>query len=148
MRNFVTDRTQAHIDRCKALSKIGWDNMTAAERAEWSGVASKGAYNYTDLNRVEAAVSELASLFGLTLTVKTDWGLWDNPTQSQMERYLGNVVAIRNACPGSVDFPTLPDRMNGLTYEMANNIEKTLSLAYRCVDAIPRAGELFVGEVC
>lgn len=147
MREFVTDRTQANVDRCKELASIGWNRMTAAEKEEWAGTAAKGAYNYRDLNRVETAVAELAEMLDLALHTKTDWGLWDNPTQSQMERYLGNVVSIRNACPSSIAFPTLPDRMNGLNYEMANNIEKTLVLAYRFADSVYRSGELFAGEV-
>lgn len=104
--------------------------MTASEQSSWNGDAAKGAYNYTDLNRVETAVKELAGELGLSLTTKTNWTLWDVPTRSDMERYLGNVVAIRDACPGSLDFPSLPSSMNGLTYTSANSIEKVLTMVY------------------
>ena len=92
--------------------------------------ARRGAYNYTDLNRVEAAVTEIAGLLGLALTTKTDWSLWDIPTTTEMTRYLSNVVAIRDACPVEVEFPTLPDTMAKMNYESANNIERTLELVY------------------
>lgn len=133
MVELVTDRSQVHVRRLKTLRAVGWKNMTDAQKAEYTGFAAKGAYNYTDLNRVETAVAELATIFGLTLTTKTDWGLWDIPTPSEMERYLSNVVAIRDACLEGVTFPTLPESMNGLTYEGANNIENVLELAYQYI---------------
>lgn len=37
MLGFVTDRTQANVDRLKTLSAKGWANMTPAEQAEWTG---------------------------------------------------------------------------------------------------------------
>lgn len=104
--------------------------MTSSEQTAWNNDAAKGAYNYTDLNRVETAVSELASELGLSLTTKTNWTLWDIPVQADMERYLENVAAIRDACPGEVEFPNLPDSMNNLSFEGANSIEKVLLLVY------------------
>lgn len=83
----ITDRTQAHVDRLKALMRIGWQNMTDEEKVEYlggneqlydannqplfdsqneplystdSGI-QRGAYNCTDLNRVEAAVAYIAA---------------------------------------------------------------------------------------
>lgn len=85
--------------------------------------ATKGAYNYTDLNRVENAVKELSEKLGLTLTTKTDWAMWDIPRSSDMERYLANVKAIREYIGSSTE---LPDSMDNLTYTDANNIEKIL----------------------
>ena len=107
--------------------------MTPSEKLAWRGDAAKGAYNYTDLNRVESAVAEIAPLFDLSLTTKTDWVLWDIPVKADMDRYLSNVVEIRDACPGNVTFPTLPDSMNHLTFQYANNIEKVLEIAYEYV---------------
>lgn len=132
----VTDRSQKHIDLLNKLSKKTWNQMTPDEKTVWLTEAAMGAYNYFDLNRVESAVAELAATLGLTLVTKTDWSVWDCPQQSQMERYLGNVVAIRNACDPNgniLGFPPLPDSMDHLTLEYANNIEKVLEIAYQCV---------------
>lgn len=147
----ITDRTQYHVTLLKRLQNKGWNNMTPSEKVAWRGDAAKGAYNYTDLNRVESAVAEISRLFDLGLTTKTDWGLWDIPLKTDMERYLGNVVAIRDACPGDVTFPTLPDSMSRLTYEGANNIERVLEIAYEsyldyCEKYI-QSGEIYCGEV-
>lgn len=127
---FVTDRNLDHVSLLKRLHAKGWSSMTASEQEAWYAEAAKGAYNYTDLNRVESAVAELAESLGLTLTTKTDWSLWDVPVQAEMERYLNNIIAVREACPGDLEFPSLPDSMCGLDYEGANNIEKVLRLVY------------------
>lgn len=126
MVELIIDRTQYHVTLLNRLRKKPWSKMTASEQEAWYGEAAKGAYNYTDLNRVEAAAAELAEMLGLSLVTKTDWTLWDIPTTSDMDRYLSNIVAIRDACPGEAEFPDLPSTMNSLTYESANNIEKVL----------------------
>lgn len=176
----ITDRTQAHVDRLKQLMKIGWQNMTDDEKAEYIsggadqlldannqplfdsqnepiysadlGGVQKGAYNYTDLNRVEEAVDYVAdelvqadtdirqyasdrgvawdSSFELpydpgdySLTVKTDWAEGDIPSATQMTRYFSNLQLIQAAL--NVPEP-LPTSMNELNYEGANQIERLL----------------------
>lgn len=59
----ITDRTQSDITRWRALHDKGWAGMTADEKAEWSA-GMKGAYNATDLNRVNEALIYLRDLFG------------------------------------------------------------------------------------
>lgn len=109
--------------------------------------ATKGAYNHADLNRVERIVGELAAEMGLTLPVKTDWSVWDIPTQADFERYLANLSAIRNACFNSANVPVVPGSMNGLTYGAANTIEKILQTVKRSDDTLCRSGDIFCGEV-
>lgn len=93
--------------------------------------ATKGAYNYSDLNRVERAVAEISDLGGLGLITKTDWDMWDIPTESDMNRYLGNVAVIREALTDGVNVPEAPSTMSNLTYSDANNIELILDVAYK-----------------
>ena len=150
MIQLVTDRTQHNVDRLKKLQSIGWDNLYESQKEEYRGYAAKGAYNYTDMNRVESAVAEIAPMLGLTLTTRTNWNYWRNwyydyyyssagvgftgwgvfPWWSELYRYLSNVRKIRDACPSDLEFPPLPDSMDCLTYEGANNIEKVLEIAY------------------
>ena len=148
----ITDRTQGDEERVEELAAKGYDAMTDAEKAEWDG-EMKGAYDASDLNRVESAVSYLAELLVLlpselkeyaaskgvafdaffdvpydaaayTLATKTDWGELDSPTPEQMERYIENVKALRSA----LDYATsdLPGSMDNLTIDGANSIEKAL----------------------
>jgi len=151
MIEFVIDRSQSHVNLLKSLRKKPWSSMSEDEQSAWISEAAKGGYNYTDLNRVETAVAELAGQLGLTLTTKTDWTCWDMPVQSDMERYLGNVVAIRDACPGNAEFPSLPNSMSGLTYVGANNIEKVLKIVYERMsksnEDYIQSGEIYCGEV-
>lgn len=89
--------------------------------------ATKGAYNYSDLNRVERAVDEISKLAGLSLVTKTNWTMWDVPTSSDMDRYLNNIKSIRNFFSIAQNIPAT---MNNLTYIDANNIEAVLLSAY------------------
>lgn len=91
---------------------------------------TKGAYNYSDLNRVERAVSEISDIAGLGLVTKTDWTMWDVPTEAEMSRYLGNIKTLQTRY--NIGVP-LPSTMSGLNYETANNIEKIILETYQKV---------------
>ena len=149
----ITDRTQADVDALVALYKK--DSFTADELTAYQN--SKGAYKYTDLNRVETAVAYLAAAFVQApldlqqyasdrnvawddvfdvpydptdysgITTKTNWAETDIPSATQMSRYLANVALIQAALPSTV---TLPTTMNNLTFAGANNIERALITAY------------------
>lgn len=89
--------------------------------------ATKGAYNYSDLNRVERAVAEISDLAGLGLTTKTDWRMWDVPDVSEMTRYITNIKTIKTHFGIGT---SIPADMNRLDYQGANNIEIVLREAY------------------
>lgn len=56
----VTDRTQADVNRVKQIAeKIKNGTASESELAEFNSAAMKGAYNYTDLNRVTSAMEAL-----------------------------------------------------------------------------------------
>ncbi len=93
-------------------------------------IATKGAYNYSDLNRVERAVAEIATIAGLNLSTRMTWTMWDIPKASDMARYLSNVESIRRHF--SIDIPA-PTSMSNLTYVGANNIELILQAAYYAI---------------
>lgn len=115
-------------------------------------------YEYTDLNRVEAAVEAIVTHFdelgiGEKLTTKTDWeppgdfseNTW--PISVQMPRYLGNITKIKALFSNSV---RLPSSMDDITYTGANNIEKVLQIAMERIEGIKQAflysGEIYAGE--
>ena len=93
---------------------------------------AKGYYNYTDLNRVEAAVSAVGETLtdnGYPTTPKEQktWALGDIPTYSEMAIYLKEVVALANqlALPLTL-WEDFPDTINYLDYRGANSIEQLL----------------------
>lgn len=53
-------------------------------------VATKGALNYSDLNRIETAIAEIAETKGLDLTVKTNWSIKDVPKETDINRIRDN----------------------------------------------------------
>lgn len=106
--------------------------------------ATKGAYNYSDLNRVERVVSEISDELGLNLVTKTDWKMWDIPRSEDMERFLNNIREIRAALPVRMD---IPETINKLTYDGANNIEKVLLGWYESNLFYYRSNEIYCGEV-
>lgn len=92
----------------------------------------KGTYNATDLNRVGEAMIYLAERFnsyGYTIEVspKTDWVIEDIPTAEQMAHYLKDLSALREVYAVLETTPQVPDDMNKLTYQEANDIEQILT---------------------
>lgn len=119
---------------------------------------AKGRYGTGDLNRVEAQVGAVLSQFAKMdihpgLQVKTDWLLTDLfspeswPVRSQMQRYLENVRILCRAL--NMEMP-LPESMERLTWEGANQIEQALSAAGSRAEGVigtyQFSGEVFAGE--
>jgi hypothetical protein len=153
--HLITDRTQFDVDRVNTLAKKGWANMTEEERSEW-GVGLKGAYNCTDLNRVQSAVRYLQDRFAgvgysVDLSSAKTWTLQDVPTRTEMAEYLADVRAIRGVLTLLNTTPTVPDTMVGLTYIKANNIEQILldvdHLLSNMIASFVYSGEIFGGEL-
>lgn len=93
----------------------------------------KGAYNYTDLNRVETKVKELNELLNKynyiasIPTIKLDWSKTDFFTKADSIRYLDNINKIRQAYVVKDTTPATPVTLNNLNYAKANDIEKILA---------------------
>lgn len=165
--NLITDRTQEDVQ-----------NRTA-----------KGAYNVSDMNRVEDVTAYLIGIMialpdelkayakelgvewnefynvpydpeRLRLIVKTDWTMADIPNTMDSERYLGNISVLCNGLHTSAE--DLPKTLDHLFYRDANAIEDCLKRAgstfrqlktelmgrlTKTVEAWPRAGEIFGGEM-
>ena len=159
----ITDRTKTDVERWKTLRDKGWNEMSDEERAEWMGLttptpsASKGMYTHNDLNRVEAAVKELASRlleFGYLkedLDIKTDWMYTDQIWLEDIKRYYGNIGKLRDCIKVYAKTPYTPSTSRKLDYEMANEIEQILSDINDVTNKIPQswcyAGEIMAMEV-
>lgn len=86
----------------------------------------RGGYDYIDYNRVNNAVSDLASGLGITyLTIKNDFTRSYIPNDSDMTTYRGNIKYLANAVTlDNINLPT--NNANILTITGANQIEQTL----------------------
>lgn len=161
--NLVYDRTQADVDRVFTLkNKIltgGLSALSNEEKAEYMA-GMKGAYNYTDMNRVGQAVAYIAgrmtALPGeldayraekgvgddpnyevpydpstVVVSAKTDWAMGDTPTQSLIATFLNNLTVLRKQLVLPNDAPAVPSSLNQLTFSTANDIEYLLYVIYQ-----------------
>ncbi len=156
--NLIYDRTEGDAERWLYLSRKldteGWAELTAAEKREWL-TQLKGAYNYTDMNRVGSAVEYLGERFTSLIThlieyralygvaddplfrvpytaadvdidPKTDWSIGDNVWADRAARYLIDLTVVRGLLPLAADAPSVPSDMVDLTIGEANDIERLL----------------------
>lgn len=126
----VIDRSQSDLTRLTELKqKISRKTETEIEFEEWQ-TSMKGAYNASDLNRVGEACAYLFDLFtgygyavpGYT-ALRDNWDDEEIPTAANMAAYLGTVAALKAVLNALQE---IPDTMNRLTVDGANNIEKLL----------------------
>ncbi len=130
MIRLITDRTVSDLDTLRAMYQQGAGSWSAEERTWFVKCISKGAYNHTDMNRVNIAVDYLSERLagqGYSIPLKPDvrWKKEDIPTRSRMTAYLQNVEAVRTAQPLYIEAKP-PETMQFLTPEGANSIEKAL----------------------
>ena len=153
--NLITDRTAADVERYLTLRNKGFANLTAAEKTEWLA-PMKGAYNYTDLNRVEEAVQYVADKlrdrgYRVEIEAIKTWTMNSLPTMADMNRYLANVKVIRNAFATLITTPQVPASIVGLTYKEANDIEQIIYDVNKLLENMMSvwffSGDLYSGEV-
>lgn len=155
----IYNRTQADVDRVLTLkTKIlteGLSSLSAEELAEYLA-GMKGAYNYTDLNRVGEAIAYLVecmeelAIYDDTIIPKTDWVMGDVPTQSQVSALLTNLTKLRGKLSLPADTPAVPTSLDAMTFETANGIEELLAVIddriNRTTSAFAYAGVTYCGE--
>lgn len=154
----ITGRTQADVERANYLNSLWVQRVwtgTPEELAEWEAGA-KGAYNASDLNRVQEAMEYLAGVFGaygytVGLQPMRTWAEGDIPTASDLDAYLANLAALRAVLDMPFTTPAVPADMALLTYIEANNIERILvdinQLLLNAAEAWFYSGEIYCGEV-
>lgn len=153
----ITDRTEGDVAAAIQLAqKISSGEATDSEINQFLSVL-KGAYNYTDLNRVGEAVDYLRNRLSddagtyVEVSPKTDWAETDIPNQQQATQYIADIQNIRAAFLLPEGTPEAPDTLTGLTYSGANAIETILYNLNETIDALKitliTSGEVFSGEV-
>lgn len=154
--NLIDDRTSADVALVLDLAgKVSAGTATAAELAQWM-TDLRGAYNASDLNRVGGAVAYVAdrlTAYGYAVAVapRQGWTPVQIPTTAGMTAYLADVQALRAALTVPSDTPAVPEDMDQLTWQEANDIERILTvvdaLLTRMAAAWFYSGDLYAGEV-
>lgn len=116
--NLIYDRTAADV-------------QTAREQRGTVTTPLKGCYNATDMNRVAAAVTEIAAElnsagYAVEITPQT-FVESDIIRRAQWAQYLSNVQTLRDAIAVRASTPSVPAADAKLDYIGANNIEKILA---------------------
>jgi len=159
--NLVYDRTFEDVVEAIRLNNLGWADMVADEREAYlDGLkgsytitdlnrvesAVNEIANY--LNALPGIIAEIIHESGISpdpttdvpynypfsLTVKMDWKfheiptVHDEPERVDLKRYLANIY---NLASRFVIEHELPDTMERLGYESANEIERTLAAEYQ-----------------
>lgn len=130
----ITDRTQADVDARN----------------------SKGTYNASDLNRVAAAMNYVAGRlesagYDPHISQKTDWkdDDWVDPAAQAV--YLGYLDELWSQFAMMQTTPPVPNDMEKLTYQEANDIEKILEDIDRLLTNASQAwfysGDIYASEV-
>lgn len=140
--DLITNRTQADVDalntlRTKILT-VGWANLTAAEKNTWNA-GMRGAWNYTDLNRIGQAIDYVVTFaqnIGWdnipSVTTKTDWAVTDIPTTNLLSQYIRiPLTAIRGMIAVPSDTPSVPTNFYAMSVGKANNVEKIILVVYQ-----------------
>ena len=152
----ITNRTQADVDELESILAVPLENWSAETLAEFNLARAKGSYNYTDLNRVGNAVTYVAGRltdagYFVPVSPKIDWTDSDIPKESDMQTYLEDVEILRSALTVIPETPEVPEDMEGLTYEEANDIERILlvvdDLITKMINSYFYSNEIFSGEV-
>lgn len=150
----ITDRTQADVDFVYTLIQAIRAGIATSEQAAAFLEPQKGAYNYTDLNRVGAVVnaineSLLAEGYGTKgLTMRTDWAEQDPFYPSDLADYLNSVNELRSGIPLPSGSPETPNAFQ--PFSNANQIEKILLLVSETLENMMKtyryADTFFCGE--
>lgn len=148
--DLITDRTASDVDALKSLIEKGED-LTEEEITRFL-TDSKGAYNYSDMNRVALATmyiaSELASIGEIIeVVMKKNWNENNIPKTSEIETYLRTIRKVRNMI--KVSITNAPNQLRSITD--ANAIEQMLvdidELIKRQLYFLNYSGDIFSGEV-
>lgn len=135
----ITDRTLADVIYAR-------ENQETTENL-------KGAYNISDLIRVEKAVEYMTRRLhtvGYTIRPITylGWKRDEIILKDTMQRYLDNVHTIKNVLPTN---SPLPGTMSNFTHDGANEIEQAIIDTDNMINTITKAqyycAELYGGEI-
>lgn len=74
------------------------------------------------------------------------WAKQDIPTPGEMETYLARIRAVRGAFPGVSTLPRVPEDMDHLTLESANDIERVLLLVQNTLGRLEKS-RVYSGEL-
>lgn len=150
--NLILDRTRADVDEIRLLVARGWDKLTVEEQTAWLNGNYKGAYNYTDLNRVGAAVNYVAELlcewgYPYHPNMRCDWRADELFYAADLREYLAAVEGLRDRLAALATTPEVPGKLNH--WQEANDLEQIIFdvhlLVQNMILGLPWANTIYSG---
>jgi len=139
----ITDRTQIDVDYIKALrtsiNNLGWDNVSIEDKDIWLNGNLKGAWNYTDGNRVienTIYLRDTLNSYGYTVSFADQPLLTMDSLPyivSVIQVMIANIIAVRDVFYVNPDYPLILGSQTDTTYVEANNIEINLLMTYELI---------------
>lgn len=144
----ITDRSYSDVEALTTLQEaIVKGTATPQQISEWNSASHKGAYNYTDLNRVNEALAYLrdreVAVLIFPYPLKTNWAYSDEFGAVAQSQYLANINIVRNIVGMPIDAPRTPTKISNIHH--ANAIEKILQLADEALSNIVN-GSAYLGD--
>lgn len=132
-----TEQDKIYVEtlRDKILAN-GFNSLTIEEKASWLSCTLKGAYNYTDRNRVENAVKQINeklveyNYMQEILEIVENRDITTIDDKQSANRYLNNIQKLINNFYTLSSTPALPESLDNIDINVANNIEKILNDLY------------------
>ena len=132
----VYDRTQADADRVQQMIRVGYQRLSLEQYTEWASLMSKGSWNYTDANRVGAAINFIRNLLagsGLDMAnVLPAPVSYDTRSDIRVEDVTRLQESIRQLQQAFETNPTIVIMIPGPNwkYTQANQLEENLHILY------------------
>lgn len=155
--NLITDRTLSNVTAVSSLAEaIKAGTATTEQVQQYLDARQKGAYNYTDLNRVEEAVTYVAGRlkeygYLVHMPITRSWTAEDIPRESDLSRYFSNIATLRNSIAVWKSTPEVPNGIDGFDINKANALEQILVDVDLVLTRISQAwfylGDLYSAEV-
>lgn len=153
----VYDRTLADATYVSSLQALTYAHMTTDQQTQWNNMNLKGAWNYTDANRVnqclQQCVSQLALMgYDVSSIVIPEAG-WTASSDFYLEDLQALIDAMQSIYNHYFDVPEWSS-IEGLptfNYVAANALEHNLQLVNDAIvyeqQSWMYSGEVFCGEV-
>lgn len=84
---FVTDRTYTDVLKVREYNERGWNELSEEERQEWLA-GMKGAFNCTDMNRINEALNFIEKRCAIKDTVEIPYSIDNNTISSSDYKYV------------------------------------------------------------
>lgn len=152
----VFDRVPIDAARILSMQNLTYSRLSAGELEEWDGLKSKGAWNYTDANRVEAWVAYLWYLVDLITDDMDGLDVQPHNWSEYSYYYFEDITELRDKITAFKDRWYKPSKWidltntDAMTTQDANALEYDLFLLYNhamgILNTYKYSGEIFSGE--